>query len=100
MLDDYDPRRIAIANLRQYQENGRRLVYWRNRWFRYKTDHYVEIGLPELRVKVQPFMIDEYRLIWETICDNWNKPNAEPPESPEKVTSFSVNEVIQSMKIN
>ena len=100
VLDDYDPRRIAIANLKQYQENGRRLIYWRNRWFRYKTDHYAEISLPELKVKVQAFMIDEYLRIWKEIVDNWTKANSDPPDSPDKVTSFLVNEVIQAMKID
>lgn len=98
-LDDYDPKRLALINIAQYSEGGRRLVYWNDTWYRYKQDHYEAILDHELKTKLRGFLEDEFMSIWKLEVDNWDNPKSEPPKAPRPVLSKIVNEVIESMKV-
>lgn len=62
---DDDPHRLARANIEKYmKEHNRRLVYWRDEWYRWKSGKYTKIESTELRAKITNAVRDEFELLW------------------------------------
>ncbi len=56
-----DPHRLARLNLASYQQqHGRKLVFWRDEWWRWKKGKYTKIEFDELRAKVTTAIRQEF----------------------------------------
>jgi P4 family phage/plasmid primase-like protien len=61
-----DPDLLAELNLKHYEsQHGRKLVYWQDRWYRWKGGCYCVIGEPELRAKVWNFVRRQFEEAWK-----------------------------------
>ncbi len=61
-----DPDRLAELNLKHYEsQHGRKLVYWQDRWYRWKSGCYVHIAEAELRAKVWAFVSEQFEQQWK-----------------------------------
>lgn len=94
-IADDDPFRLARANLSQYEANGRRLIYWKESWYRYKDGHYQELTPEHIRSRIQSFCEAELTAAAERAFDQWRKKrNTELPPEKRKVTNALVANVI------
>jgi len=61
-----DPDRLAELNLSHYEsKHGRRLIYWQDRWYRWKRGCYCPIDEAELRAKVWAFISEHFERQWK-----------------------------------
>lgn len=105
--DGADPHYLARVNLRNYQEkHGRRLVFWKNEWFRWKAGCYVRMDISELRSKVTAAVRKEFELQWKAEFDsyqtwrdgeNYDEKQDKGPPVIKKVTPQLVTAVISAM---
>lgn len=64
---DDDPHRLARVNLARYSEQyNRKLIFWRDEWWRWKEGRYVAIPKSELRAKVNYAIHQEFVRCWRT----------------------------------
>lgn len=85
-----DPYRLARVNLARYSaQYKRKLVFWRDVWWRWKEGRYVEIPKGELRAKVNYAIHQEF-----VRC--WRESDQEQPVRQVKVNL--VNNVIAAME--
>jgi P4 family phage/plasmid primase-like protien len=105
--DGADPHYLARVNLQNYQENhGRRLVFWKNEWYRWKAGCYVRVETSELRSKVSAAIRIEFEIQWKAdfasynawkASDDWNEKKDKGPPKIKKVTPQLVTAVICAM---
>lgn len=105
--DGADPHYLARVNLRNYQEkHGRRLVFWKNEWFRWKTGCYVHMDISELRSKVSAAIRKEFEIQWRADfesykgwqnSDDYQEKLDKGPPVIKKVTPQLVSAVISAM---
>lgn len=106
--DDDDPHRLARVNLENYQvKHGRKLVYWRDEWYRWKDGKYAKIELTELRAKVSNAIRSEFEQLWPgklqkylnwKSSDQYSEFRDKGPPSVQKVTRNLVSNVIGAME--
>lgn len=103
-----DPYRLAVSNLEHYQaEYGRRLRYWNQTWYRYRTGVYQEITSDHLNSRLTAAIKREFDAIWrkEYIAYKaWKKSKDYDPDEDKgppkvrKIKSSLVNDVYIATK--
>jgi P4 family phage/plasmid primase-like protien len=103
---DDDPHRLARVNLDNYQnKHGRRLVYWRDEWYRWKNGKYTRIEITELRAKVSNSIRLEFERLWPAKLQaylGWKQTSGQGSDSGpppiQRVTRQLVSNVIGAME--
>lgn len=103
-----DPYRLAVSNLEHYQaEYGRRLRYWNQTWYRYRSGAYQEITSDHLNSRLTAAIKREFDAIWkkELIAYKaWKKSKDYDPDDDKgppkvrKIKSSLVNDVYIATK--
>lgn len=85
-----DPHRLARVNLAHYaKQYNRKLIFWRDEWWRWKEGRYVVIPKPELRAKVNYSIHQEFVRAWR---------EGDREEPVKQVRVSLVNNVIAAME--
>lgn len=105
--DGADPHYLARVNLRNYEaKHNRRLVFWKNEWYRWKAGCYVKIDGSELRSKVTMAIRKEFEVQWQTDLETYYEWKRGPkyeegrdkgPPKIQKVTPQLVGSVVSAM---
>jgi P4 family phage/plasmid primase-like protien len=105
--DGADPHYLARINLKNYEErHGRRLVFWKSEWYRWKSGCYVRIDDTELRSKVTLAVRNEFVIQWQDDLqryrewqksDKFDESRDKGPPKVKKVTPQLVGAVISAM---
>lgn len=105
---DNDPHRLARLNLNLYQsKHGRKLVFWRDEWWRWKRGKYARIEFGELRAKVTTAIREEFEAqfkqdlasytAWKNSSD-YDQDKDKGPPKVNVVTRTLVHNVIGAME--
>lgn len=104
--DGADPNYLARVNLRDYQErHGRRLVFYKSEWYRWKSGCYLKLEDSELRSKVHAAIRLEFERQWKEDHSRYLEkaqgsnfdPEKDQPPKIKKVTPQLVTSVVSAM---
>lgn len=105
--DGADPHYLATVNLNQYQQkHGRKLVYWKSEWYRWKAGVYLKIDDTELKSKITAAIRQEFECQWREEFADYNAKKSAPdfdhdkdkgPPKVKKVTPQLVTSVVSAM---
>ena len=90
---EHDPHRLARINLAQYETNqGARLIFWRDEWWRYKGGVYRKLARNDLRSKVNGAIRQEF-------VERWRERQAADEDKPVRsVTPSIVSSAVEAMQ--